>query len=183
MKVLLRRNVSKLGKIGEVVEVKPGYARNYLLPHRLAVQPTKNNLKAVEAEKQKYLEELAKQKSQLEAKAAVVNGKEITLPARANAEGHLYGSIGPAQIVSALAKENIFVEEENVLMDSPIRKLDKYDIKIEWMEEVSATVHVWVVAIHEEGDEAEAEAEAAGEESAEEKTEERGEESSPADEG
>jgi large subunit ribosomal protein L9 len=103
MKVLLRRNVLNLGKIGEVVEVKAGYARNFLLPQRLAIAPSAANLRAVEAEKEEYLKELARQKAELEAKAAVIQGKEITISARANEEGHLYGSVGPAQIVAAMA--------------------------------------------------------------------------------
>ena len=89
MKVLLRRNVPKLGKIGEVVEVKPGYARNYLLPQRLAVEPTKGNTRQVELEKQKYLEELARIRAEIEARAKLVDGKEITIAARANQEGQL----------------------------------------------------------------------------------------------
>jgi large subunit ribosomal protein L9 len=150
MKVLLRRNVPKLGKIGEVIEVKAGYARNYLLPQRLAVQPTAGNLKAVEAEKQKYLEELSKMRGELETKAALIRDKEITISARANEEGHLYGSIGPAQVAAALAAENVFVEAENILLDSPIRRLDKYDVELLFGEDIKSVIHVWVVPIREE---------------------------------
>ncbi|MFA6133304.1 MAG: 50S ribosomal protein L9 [Phycisphaerae bacterium] len=153
MKVLLRRNVSKLGKIGEVVEVKAGYARNYLLPHHLAVQPTAGNLKVVEAEKARYLEELAKMRGELEARAAAIRDKEITLTVRANEEGHLYGSIGPAQLVAALAEMNLFVEVENILLDSPIRRLDKYDVELLFGEDIKSVIHVWVVPIREEGQE------------------------------
>ncbi len=155
MKVLLRRNVLNLGKIGEVVEVKPGFARNFLLPQRLAVAPSEANLKAVEAEKEEYLKELARLKSELEAKAAVVQGKEVTISARANEEGHLYGSVGPAQIVAALAAENIFIEAEHIVMAEPIRTLDKYDIKIRFSEDVIATIHVWIVPIKDAAEEAE----------------------------
>lgn len=149
MKVLLRRNVGDLGKIGELVEVKPGYARNYLLPQGLAVHPTKVNVKAVEGEKQRYLEELARQKAQVEARAAVLRGKEVTIAARANVEGHLYGSVGPAQIVAALAEQNVFVEVETVALDEPIRRLDKYDVELRLGHDVTAVIHVWVVPISE----------------------------------
>jgi large subunit ribosomal protein L9 len=152
MKVLLRRNVLNLGKIGEVVDVKPGYARNYLLPQRLAVGPTEGNLKAVEAEKAEYLKQLARLKTELEAKAAVLQGKEVTISARANEEGHLYGSVGPAQIVAALAADNIFIEAENIVMSEPIRTLDKYDLKVRFSEEVLATIHVWVVPLRDAQD-------------------------------
>ncbi|MCL2700747.1 MAG: 50S ribosomal protein L9 [Phycisphaerae bacterium] len=152
MKVLLRRNVVNLGRIGEVVEVKDGYARNYLIPQQLGVAPTEGNLKRVEAEKEEYLKELARVKSQLEAKAAVLEGKEITISARANADGHLYGSVGPAQIVAMLAAEGIFIEPANVILGDPIRTLDKYDVRVRFGEDVTATIHVWVVPIREEGD-------------------------------
>lgn len=151
MKVLLRRNVSKLGKIGEVVDVKPGYARNYLLPMSLGVAPTEANLKAVEAEKQAYLEELAKLKEELAAKAALVQGKEVTIAARANEEGLLYGSVGPAQISSALAEEKIFIDSRYIRLHEPIRKLDRYNVELEFGEDVTATIHVWVVPVREEG--------------------------------
>lgn len=156
MKVLLRRNVSKLGKIGELVEVKPGYARNYLLPQRLAVEPTKGNLKAVEAEKAAYLASMAARKAEFEARAAQLQGKEVTISARANEEGSLYGSVGPAQIVAALAATNIFIDEENIELDAAIRRLDKYEVKVAFSEDVYATIAVWVVPLREEGAENEA---------------------------
>lgn len=156
MKVLLRRNVSKLGKIGELVNVKDGYARNYLLPQRLAVEPTDANVKAVEAEKAKYLAEMARLKSEFEARAAAIKDKEITISARANEEGNLYGSVGPAQIVAALAAEGVMLDAENIEIGAAIRRLDKYDVDVIFSDEVKTTIHVWVVPIREAGDTAEA---------------------------
>ena len=153
MKVLLRRNVSKLGKIGEVVEVKASYARNYLLPQRVAVQPTQGNLKAIEAEKKAYLEQLAKERAELETQAQAIEGKEITIAVRSNPEGHLYGSVGAAQISAALAREGIFIDPRHIALDNPIRTLDKYEVVVRFDEEVSAKISVWVVPLHEEGDE------------------------------
>ena len=148
MKVLLRQNVRKLGQIGDLVDVKPGYARNYLLPEGLAIAPTDANLKIVEAEKKRHLEELARMREELEAKAAVVKGKEITISARANEEGHLYGSIGPAQIEAALAAENIFIDSKYIELDHPIRQLDKYDVQIRFSPDIASTIHVWVLPSH-----------------------------------
>ncbi len=158
MKLLLKKNVPHLGIIGDVVEVKPGYARNYLLPYNLAVEPTQANLKAIEAAKQAYLEELARIKAEIQARAQLVDGKEVTIAARANEEGHLYGSVGPAQIVAALAEQNVTINEENVALVEPIRTLDKYEVPLKFGHDVTATVHVWVVPIREEGDQAPAEA-------------------------
>jgi large subunit ribosomal protein L9 len=145
MKLLLKKNVYKLGQIGDVVEVKDGYARNYLLPHRLAVEPTEANLKAIEVEKQKYLEELAKMKEEFEAKAKLVDGKELIIEAKANDEGHLYGSIGPAQIVDLLGQEGIMLDAEFVKLDQPIRTLDKYTVNVVFCPGVQAQLSVWVV--------------------------------------
>jgi len=153
MKVLLRRNVPNLGKIGDVVEVKPGYARNYLLPLGLAYRPSVINVKQVEREKQRYLQELARQRAEIEARAQLIQGKEITISARANPEGHLYGSVGPAQIVAALAEQGLFVEAENVHLPEPIRQLDKHDVELKFSEDITATIHVWVVPVHGEGEE------------------------------
>ncbi len=152
MKVLLKKNVAKLGHIGDVVDVKDGYARNYLLPQRLAIEPTTANLKAIEVEKQKNLEELARQREQLQAKATVIDGKEITITARANPDGHLYGSVGPAQISAILAEDGAFVDAEYIALDEPIRTLDKYDVQVKFAENVQATIHVWVVPAHEDED-------------------------------
>ena len=156
MKLLLRRNVPKLGQIGDMVEVTPGYARNYLLPQRLAVEPTPANLKAVEVEKQHNLEELARQRKEIEARATLVRGKEVTIAARANEEGHLYGSIGPAQIAAALTQEGVFVEVDNIVLETPIRQLDKYDVTLRFSQDVTAVVHVWVVPAREGEEEGQA---------------------------
>ncbi len=153
MKIMLCENVPYLGMIGEVVEVKDGYARNYLLPHGLAAEPTAGNLKRIEAEKEAYLARVAKEKAEIEARAQLVDGKEITIAARANEEGHLYGSVGPAQIVEALAAAGIVVDEKDIVLDEPFHTLDKYDIKLNFGHEVTATVGVWIVPVRDESDE------------------------------
>ena len=156
MKVLLRRNVSKLGQIGDVVEVRDGYARNYLIPEGLAVVPTEGNIRAVEREKEAYLAELARRRAELETQAKLLNGKEFTITARANEEGHLYGSVGPAQIAAAIGKEGILIEPEQILLDEPIRKLDKYELAVRFAEGVEASIVLWVVPLREAGQEEEA---------------------------
>ncbi len=150
MKVMLKKNVAKLGTIGDVVEVKPGYARNYLLPLGIAVAPTEANIRATEAERLRFQELAVKNQEAQEARAAAVRGKEITISARANEEGQLYGSIGPAQIAAALAAEDVFVEPEHIVLDEPIRKLDKYDVTVRFAENISTEIYVWVVPTHDE---------------------------------
>ncbi len=153
MRIMLKKNVPHLGMIGDVVTVKDGYARNYLLPYGLADEPTEANLKAIEVAKQAYLEQLAREKAEIQARAKLVDGKEITIAARANEEGHLYGSVGPAQIVEALAKERLPVEEKNVVLDEPFHTLDKYEVKLAFGHDVTASITVWVVPTRTEGDE------------------------------
>jgi len=148
MKVLLNQNIARLGNIGDVVDVAEGYARNYLLPQNMATQPTEANIKAVEAAKAKYLEQLAQERADLQAKADAVRGKEVSIAVRANEEGHLYGSVGPAQIAAAMAEEGVFVEAKYIVLDHPIRQLDKYDVTVAFAEDVTATIHVWVVPSH-----------------------------------
>ena len=145
MKLLLRQSVDKLGYVGDVVDVKMGYARNYLLPQGLAMEPTEANMKSIEAAKQAYLEQMAKERKELEARAELLNGKEITITAMANEEGHLYGSVGPAQIVAALDSEGFHVEEKNVILNEQISSLDKYEVTIRFSEDIRAVVGVWVV--------------------------------------
>ncbi len=145
MKVLLRRNIRKLGGIGDVVEVRAGYARNYLIPHGLALAPTEANLKAIEAEKQAYLQELARERAAVQQRAKLLEGKEFTIIARANEEGHLYGSVGPAQIAAAVGKDGFLVDPENIVLDEPIHRLDKYEVPVQFAEDVRAHIAVWVV--------------------------------------
>jgi len=146
MKVLLRRNVRKLGMIGEVVDVKPGYARNYLLPLGLGIAPTAANVKKVEKEKTTYLAELATLKAEAQAQARLLEGKEFTIVARANEEGHLYGSVGPAQIAATAAKSGVLLNSQDLILEEPIRRLDRFAVKVQLADEVLATVYVKVIS-------------------------------------
>lgn len=145
MKVLLRRNVAKLGVIGDVVVVRDGYARNCLIPQGLATVPSEANLRAIDREKETYLAELTRQKVELETQARLLHGKEFTISARANEEGRLYGSVGPAQIAAAVVKTGLAVDPEQIALDEPIHKLDKYEVTVQFGEDVEAKIVLWVV--------------------------------------
>lgn len=145
MKVLLRQDVPLLGVIGDVVEVRVGYARNYLLPKRLAVEPTDGNLKRVEQERVDR-QKLAKQRLEtLKGIASRLAGTSVTIRAKANELGHLFGSVNEAHIVEALAAEGFQVEAAQVALAAPIRTLDKFRVPIRLAEGVEAEVDVWVV--------------------------------------
>jgi large subunit ribosomal protein L9 len=160
MKVLLKKTILKLGRIGDVVEVKDGYARNYLLPQRLAVEPTEANLRAIEEEKQKYLEELARLQEQFQATADLIDGKELTIVAKANDDGHLYGSIGPAQVASALGADGAVIDANFIAIDEPFRQVGEYDVEVIFADEIRSKLHLVVAA---EGAEPEADEEPADE--------------------
>jgi large subunit ribosomal protein L9 len=145
MKVLLRQDVPNLGVIGDIVDVKTGYARNYLLPQHVATAPTPVNLKRVQEEKV-ACELAAKQRLEtLKAIAAKLSGMSVTIKAKANELGHLFGSVTEEHIAEALAAEGYKVAPTQVALAAPIRTLDKFRVPIRLAEGVEAEVDVWVV--------------------------------------
>jgi len=164
MKVLLRKDIGHLGIVGDVVEVSSGYARNYLVPNRLATTPTRANMRALAKERAE-----AEERRRLAVKALRVSAKklaevEVTIPAAANEEGVLYGSVGRREVAAALTAEGHEVQPEQVMLSEPIRHLDNAVITVKLTEDITADVKVWVVRPRTvEGEEAEAE-DAAGKE-------------------
>ena len=145
MKVLLQRNVDKLGKLGEIVKVAEGYGRNYLLPEGLAVEVTKDNLHRFESMKRRLiaLEEETKAKFQLLAKE--IEKADCTIIANSSEEGHLYGSVGPRDISRRFAEDGLDVDPKCILLDNPIKELGTYKIKIRLYADVECEAKVWVV--------------------------------------
>lgn len=151
-KLLLRRDVPKLGHVGDVVEVNDGYARNYLLPHHLAMEPTQANLKAIEEEKQKAAAVRMEHRKALEKRADSLEGVEVTIAAAANEEGHLYGSVGPREISAALRDEGHQVDTSEIQLHDPIRQLDSVMVPIVLADDLRTEVKVWVVREKASGD-------------------------------
>jgi large subunit ribosomal protein L9 len=145
MKLLLRKDIPHLGLAGDMVEVKPGYARNYLLPHHLALEPTPANLKKIEEDKRLAALDRARHREMLERQAERVAGMELTIAAAANPEGHLYGSVGPREIVSALLAEGIRIEPDQVKLKEHIKQLDTRTVTIGFTEDLTAEIKIWVV--------------------------------------
>ena len=144
-KLLLRRDVAKLGHVGDVVEVSEGYARNYLVPHHLAVEPTPANLKAIEDEKKQAQTARLEQRRALELRVEAMADVEVTISAAANEEGHLYGSVGPREIAAALLDEGHDVKTAQVELHHPIRQLDTVMVPIVFAEDLKTEIKVWVV--------------------------------------
>jgi large subunit ribosomal protein L9 len=145
MQLLLLKDVRKLGHVGDVVEVSTGYARNYLLPQRLATEPTEENIRAIESAKQAAAAERARRMQEFRGLAERLVDLSVTIEAAANPEGTLYGSVGPREIAHALQAQGLAVLPEHVVLASPIRTLDNRVVKLEFTDEITAQVKVWVV--------------------------------------
>jgi len=130
MKVILHEEVKNLGKIGEVVDVAEGYARNFLIPKKLAVEANIKNVRALAHEQKKIEEKVKKIKSAAELLSEKVSSLTITLSAKAGEEEKLFGSITTMDIAEALKREGIEVERKRILLDEPIKRLGSYSIQI-----------------------------------------------------
>ena len=145
IELLLIQNIENLGKQGEVVEVKQGYAMNYLIPEGLATIATEHHKRMVEKHKAKLQEiELARQ-AELRKQAAEISKQSVTIEAKATEEGHLYGSVGAPEIVAALKKSNINLSLDQIKLEGVLKELGLYTVKIRFSSEVEGEVKVWVV--------------------------------------
>jgi large subunit ribosomal protein L9 len=126
--VILRRDVDKLGHAGELVRVKPGFARNYLLPRALAVVATDNNVRQVEHERKVAVASAAKQKSQAEGFAAQIGGLTVEVTAQAGEGDKLFGSVTVRDIADALHKKGIELDRKHLELPAPIKALGEYEV-------------------------------------------------------
>ena len=145
MKVILIKDIPNLGRRTEVVEVKPGYARNYLIPQGLALQANPQSLKTIESRIRSEEVKLAKKKQQAEALAKSINEISCTATVQAGEEDRLYGSVTAADIAELMAQQGIKVDKKKIFLEEPIKKLGVYNIPIRLHPEVEATVKLWVV--------------------------------------
>ena len=145
MEVLLKRNIENLGRIGDVVSVKPGYARNYLLPLGYCVPVTKANLQQIEKERAKAVAEEAARVADLKQLAEKLAQTSVTIEGRANDQGHLFGSVTAAQIAAALADKGFPVEEKSVRLEHPLKEIGVFDVTVHLHSDVEGSVKVWVV--------------------------------------
>lgn len=146
MKVILRADVEKLGNVGDVVVVKPGFGRNFLLPQGLAMVATPANLKAFELERRKLQARMEALRGAAADIAAKLAGLELTIAMRVGENDKLYGSVTNAIIGDLLAEQGIEIDRRRILMDSAIRALGEYPIRIRLHADVNAEVLVKVVA-------------------------------------
>ena len=145
MKLLLLADIPNLGYFGDVVEVKNGYGRNYLLPQQLATMPTESKIKAIEEERAQRAEERRMAREALEKVAAKVEGASITIESKANESGHLYGSVSEADIAKALQDAVYEVQTKHVDLGQHITEVGAYDVTLKFAADLTATVKVNVV--------------------------------------
>jgi large subunit ribosomal protein L9 len=150
MSVLLTHEVRFVGRPGELVKVKPGFARNYLLPQGLATFATPHNLRIVEKHRQRLRELEEARRADLLYLAAQIAQRSLTIEANANEEGHLYGSVNADQIAATLHGEGFPITTENVRIEGPLKDLGLYTIKLNLGQDIETEVKLWVVPTHTE---------------------------------
>jgi large subunit ribosomal protein L9 len=145
MKVILKADIERLGKVGEVVTVAPGYARNFLLPRALASEATANNLAGIEIEKKRYAKTQARARQEAEALAARLAELSLTIRQAAGESDRLFGTVTTMDIAAALEKEGITIDKRQISVEEPIKTLGIYTVPVKLAPEVTAALKVWVV--------------------------------------
>ncbi len=145
MEVILNKDVDRLGRSGQVLKVKDGYARNFLFPNGLALPATPDNLKKVEAAKQKRLQEEGRIRKEAEDLKAKLESLSLTMPVLVQEDEKMYSSITANEIVQALKDEGITLEKNAILLDEPLKSLGIYQVAVKLHREVTASVKVWIV--------------------------------------
>ena len=146
VQLILRDDVPNLGKIGDLVRVKPGYARNYLLPRGLAVEASPKNLRVLEHQKRVITAKADREHKSAEASAKRLDGLQITVRARAGEEGRLFGSVTNMDVERLLADRGFAVERRRILLEEPIKQLGTFPITVQVGRTVRATVRLTVEA-------------------------------------
>ena len=152
MEVILLERIEKLGQIGDVVSVKNGFARNFLLPNKKALRANEANKKVFESNRTKIEADNAERRTEAEKSAGGVDGKTVQLIRQASNVGHLYGSVSARDIVEALEKEGAKVGKSQIVLDRPIKAIGMHDVRVALHPEVSVTIKVNVARSPEEAD-------------------------------
>jgi len=143
--VLILEDREHLGEVGDIVAVKPGYARNFLIPAGIATLPTRDAMRAVERAKIAAVAARVQRAKDLSALADSLEGVSITLEERASDEGHLFGSVGATAIVEALSAQGVTLAEKTVELDEPIKELGIFNVSMRVSPDRAVEIRVWVV--------------------------------------
>ena len=142
MRLLLLKDLHRVGNLGDVVEVNNGYARNYLLPQRLATEPTEENLRNIEEARKHAAADRARRRKVFEDLLERMKDVSVRIEAAANPEGTLYGSVGQKEIADALHAQGFEVLPEHIRLDAPIRTLDNYTVVLRFADDISTEIKV-----------------------------------------
>ncbi len=145
MKVILTQDMSNLGILGDVVNVKSGYARNFLIPRGIAVEFNPGSIKAIEEKKKKNAQLLEKKKEDAAALAQKLALTSFTIAVKVIEEDRLFGSVTAEMIQKALEAEGVSVDKKDIILEEPIKKLGIYQVPIKLHQEITVTCKVWVV--------------------------------------
>ena len=152
MEVILLERVEKLGKIGDVVTVKNGFARNFLLPNKKALRSNAANLKLFEANKAKIVADNDNRRGEAETRSKDIDGKSVTLIRQASNTGQLYGSVAVRDIIEALDVDGMQIQKNQVVLDKPIKAIGLYEVRVQLHPEVAVTIKVNVARSPEEAE-------------------------------
>lgn len=146
VQVVLRDDIENLGRSGELVRVKPGYARNYLIPRGLAAPATHGNVAQIEHEKRVAVARAAKLRQEAQGRAGELSAVVVEITAQAGENKKLFGSIGTRDIAQALAAKGVEVDRKKILLDEPLKEVGEHPVVIKLGHEVQATIKVRVIA-------------------------------------
>jgi large subunit ribosomal protein L9 len=145
MKVILRQNHESLGQIGEVVDVKEGYARNFLIPRKIAYVALKGNMKALEEEKKTFLKKKQHEITTAESLAAELEKVSVSIPVQVGEEDMIFGTVTAQMIADALKEKGFEVDKRKIEIEEPIKALGIYAVNLKVHANVNAKIKVWVV--------------------------------------
>src|SRR5438270_6809917 len=144
IKLLLKESIKHVGKVGDIVDVSPGYARNFLLPRDLAVEPTPNNVKKIEARRKEIEKQERERREQQARLIETLKAVEVHLERRANEQGHLFGSVSATDIAKGLQAQGHNVQPDDVNLPGKLDRIDTYMVQIKFAEDLAGEVKVWV---------------------------------------
>jgi len=144
VKLLLNESIKHVGKVGDVVEVSPGFARNYLLPKGLAVEPTASNIRKIEARRKEIERQERERRDQQAALIEQIKAVEVTLERKTNEQGHLFGSVSATDIAKALQAQGFNVNPDDVNLPGKLDRIDTYTVVIKFAEDLFTDLKVWV---------------------------------------
>lgn len=145
MKVLLTDSIDKVGIVGTVVDVSDGYARNYLLPKKLAITPTQGNIQRLEAARKEHEAHMKLLREQKETLLQTITGIELTIARASNEDGHLFGSVSRRDISEELMKLGYAVTPDDVRLDEPLRRIDTSMVNVQLATDLKTQIKIWVV--------------------------------------